>query len=71
MSVITLNPLKKKIKKHGNKRVSKDALKEFSGILESKAEFICQESKKLAAHAGRKTVNKRDVKLAKKKVLKR
>lgn len=71
MSVITLNPLKRKIKKHSNKRVSKGALEEFSEVLQAKAEIICEESKKLAEHAGRKTVNKEDIRLGKRKVTKR
>jgi histone H3/H4 len=62
----TLNPLKKLIKKHGGKRVSDDACKELSKYLESQTAELAKEAAKIAKHAGRKTIMRHDVKIARK-----
>jgi len=68
--ILTLNPIKKLIKRCGAKRVSRDATKELAYILEKKAIKICERANKLAKLAGRKTVMKKDIRLAAKEVLK-
>jgi len=48
----------------GALRVSDDAKEALSAILEGKALEISAEAKKLAEHAGRKTVTEKDISLA-------
>lgn len=67
--ILTLNPIKKLIKRSGAKRVSADAVEELAKILESDAIKICKRAQKLAKLAGRKTVMKKDIKLAVKEIL--
>lgn len=67
--ILTLNPIKKLIKKAGAKRVSVEATKELASILEKDAIKICKRAKKLAKLAGRRTVMKKDIKLAAKEIL--
>ncbi len=45
-------------------RVSDDAKEALADVLEQKALIIAQEAKKLAEHAGRKTVTEKDIRLA-------
>jgi len=56
------------IKKAGAERVSEDAAKALAEYLIDTGFEIAQESVKLARHAGRKTVKKADVELAKTRV---
>jgi len=50
----------------GAKRVSSDAMKEFSEILTQIAEDISSKAVLIAKHSGRKTVNDGDIKIASK-----
>lgn len=52
------------IKKGGADRVSEDAKKELKNYLETEAARIGAEAAKFARHAGRKTVNASDIRLA-------
>ena len=45
-------------------RVSDDAKEALADVLQQKALQISQEAKKLAEHAGRKTVTEKDIRLA-------
>ena len=45
-------------------RVPDDAKEALADVLEQKALIIAQEAKKLAEHAGRKTVTEKDIRLA-------
>jgi histone H3/H4 len=48
----------------GAKRVSASAVEEFAQVLEKRAEEIAKRALQLARHAGRKTVNAEDVRIA-------
>jgi histone H3/H4 len=48
----------------GAKRVSAKAVDAFAQVLEEKAEEISKRASQLARHAGRKTVNAEDVRMA-------
>ena len=61
---LTIAPIKKLIKKAGAKRVSDDAAIELAKIMEQKAVEICVKADKLAKYSNRKTVMKKDIKLA-------
>ena len=52
------------MKKAGAERVSNDAKKEMSKVLEKHVEEVTKQAKKYASMAGRKTVKAEDVKLA-------
>lgn len=62
----TKEPLRKIFKKIGAKRVSDKAAESLSIVLEKKTKELLVHSEKLAKHAGRRTVMRRDVKMAKK-----
>jgi histone H3/H4 len=65
MADIPLAPVERIIRRAGGDvRVSEEATKEVRDILEEMAEQISQKAAKLARHAGRKTVNAEDIKLA-------
>ena len=63
---MTLQPLRKLIKRAGAKRVSDKAAEELGKELEEKAKILLTEAKRLSEHAGRRTVMKRDVRAARK-----
>ena len=65
---LSLAPLERILKKAGAKRVSQDALEEFSKVLEEKFAKVASEAALLAKHAGRKTIIAEDIRLARKKV---
>ena len=67
MADIPLAPVERILRRGGAKRVSKSAVEEFAAVLEEIAADIARESAKLAAHAGRKTIQVEDVKLARKR----
>jgi len=48
----------------GALRVSDDAKEALADVLEQKAKEISLEAKKLAEHAGRKTITEKDIRLA-------
>jgi histone H3/H4 len=61
MAELPLAPVKRIIKQSGASRVSEDAVRELRDELESHAEERARESKNLASHADRKTVQADDV----------
>jgi DNA-binding protein len=63
---LTLQPLRNIIKKAGAKRVSDKAAEELGILMEEKAGQIAKEAQRLSEHAGRRTVMRRDIKMAKK-----
>ncbi|HLD49233.1 MAG TPA: histone [archaeon] len=62
----TIQPLRKLLKKTGAKRISDGAAEELGKTLEEKTKMLAIEAKRIAEHSGRRTILKRDVKLAKK-----
>jgi histone H3/H4 len=63
---LTLQPLRRIFKRAGAKRVSDDAALELGRIMEDRAKRILSEAKQLSEHAGRRTVMRSDIKMAKK-----
>ena len=66
MPELTLQPIRRLLKRVGAKRVSDKAGEELAKVLEERTKLMCIEAKKLSDHSGRRTVLKRDIKLAKK-----
>ncbi|HLC89018.1 MAG TPA: histone [Candidatus Nanoarchaeia archaeon] len=60
------NAMDKIMREAGVLRVSDDAKVALAEVLEQKAILISTEAKKLAEHAGRKTVTEKDIHLANK-----
>ncbi len=58
------NAMDKIMRAAGAARVSDDAKATLAAVLEEKALQISEEAKKLAEHAGRKTITEKDIKLA-------
>ncbi len=58
------NAMDKIMRQAGAFRVSDDAKEALADVLQQKALQISQEAKKLAEHAGRKTVTEKDIRLA-------
>lgn len=65
---LPLASVDKLIRKGGAYRVSEDAARELSTHLEEMATAVAREAITLAEHAGRKTVKREDIKLAKRAV---
>ena len=63
-SFLSLNAMDKIIRNSGAERVSDDAKEALAEVLQEKGAEISKEAKKLAEHAGRKTVTKKDILLA-------
>ena len=63
---LTLQPLRKLLKRAGGKRVSDKAAGELGKVLEERTKILLLEAKRLSEHAGRRTVMKRDVRAARK-----
>ncbi|MBI1972079.1 MAG: NFYB/HAP3 family transcription factor subunit [Candidatus Aenigmarchaeota archaeon] len=57
------------LRKIGGGRVGKDAVDEFTKVLEGVAIELSAEAATMARHAGRKTIVDADVRLAKKKLV--
>ena len=57
-------------KKAGAERVSESATEEMARVLEELGTMIGREALDFAMHAGRKTVKRRDIEIASKKVMK-
>ena len=66
MPELTKEPVKRLLRRAGAKRVSDKAAEELAKTLEEQAKLIASEAKKLSVHAGRRTVLRRDVKMARK-----
>ena len=64
---LPLIPFERILKKAGARRVSHNALEEFSKIMEDRLYRISKEAAALAKHAGRKTIIDEDVRLARRK----
>jgi histone H3/H4 len=62
--VIPLAISERILKNAGAQRVSEDAKVAFSDVLKELAEEIGQQASKISKHAGRKTVQEEDIKLA-------
>ena len=65
---LTLQPLRKLIKKAGAKRVSDQAAEALGIILEERAKELLLEAKRLSEHSNRRTVMRRDIKAARKTI---
>jgi len=63
---LTLQPLRRLFKRAGAKRVSDSAIKELAKILEERTKLLLTEANRLSKHAGRRTVMKHDIKMARK-----
>ena len=63
---LTLQPLRKLLKKAGAKRVSDKAAEELGKAMEEKTKILLLDAKRLSEHAGRRTVMKRDIRAARK-----
>ena len=63
---LTINPIRRLFKRVGAKRVGDNAAIELARIIEDKSKLLATEAQKLSEHAGRRTVLRRDVKLARK-----
>lgn len=61
----TKQPIRKIFKKAGAKRVSDKAATELARILEERTKILASEANRLSGHAGRRTVMKQDVRMAK------
>lgn len=62
--MLTKATVKRLIEESGAKHVSKDAAEELSKVLEKKAIEISKKAVTLAKHSGRRTVMKKDIKMA-------
>lgn len=58
------NAMDKIMRDSGASRVSDNAKAALAELMENKAREISEEARKLAEHAGRKTVTEKDVRLA-------
>jgi DNA-binding protein len=63
-TVIPRAPVGRILVNAGAKRVSLDAMSTFSDVLLEKTEKIAIQASQIAKHAGRKTVNEGDIRLA-------
>ena len=61
--VLSLNATDKIIRQAGADRVSDDAKQALAETLQERGIELAKEAKRLAEHAGRKTVNKTDIQL--------
>jgi len=65
---LPLIPFERILKKAGAKRVSHEALEEFSKVMEDQLYKVAKEAAALAKHAGRKTIIEDDIRLARRKL---
>lgn len=63
---LTLQPIRRIFRRAGAKRISDQAVKELARTEEERIKALAAEAKKLSEHAGRRTVMRQDVKMAKK-----
>lgn len=64
MAEMPLAPIKRVMKNAGAERVADDAVEAMRDVLEEEATGIAQDAMRFAEHAGRKTVQKEDVRAA-------
>ncbi len=64
MAELPLAPLKRILKKAGAERVSDDAVEALRDEIEDKAHDLAEKARDYAHHADRKTVQREDVKAA-------
>ncbi|MDH5807358.1 MAG: histone family protein [Candidatus Methanomethylicaceae archaeon] len=69
MPDIAFSAIDRIMRKAGAERVSEDGVEALRDVIETLALEISREAIALARHAGRKTVNAEDVKLASRKLL--
>jgi histone H3/H4 len=65
---LPLAPLERILRKAGAKRVSKEAVKQFSMIISDYIFDLSAEAATLAQHAGRKTITDEDVRMARRRM---
>ena len=68
MPELTKETTRRLLKRAGAKRVSDKAAEELAKILDERAKLIAGEARKLSEHAGRRTVLRKDIKMARKHV---
>lgn len=61
--IIPIRTAAKILQKAGAPRVSKDAAKEFAGIIQDIGLGIAEKAVKISKHSGRRTVLKKDIEL--------
>ena len=66
-SIIPAAPMAEIMKQAGAERVSEPAAQELANVLMEQAMEISKDAVKFAIHAGRKTIKKEDIMLARKK----
>lgn len=66
-SIIAAAPMAEILKKAGAERVSDDAARAFADLIEDIAMEIAKDAVTLCRHAGRKTIKRADIELAKKR----
>jgi histone H3/H4 len=64
MTEISHAAVERIIKNAGADRVSADATETLAGLMEEYGTFLAREAKKMADHAGRKTLRGTDVRMA-------
>ncbi|MBI5393616.1 NFYB/HAP3 family transcription factor subunit [Candidatus Woesearchaeota archaeon] len=64
MSIIPRAPVARILMRAGAKRVSADATDAFADVIQEITENIAVQAAKVSRHAGRKTVNEEDIKIA-------
>lgn len=64
MDELPMSPVDRIIRKSGAERVSKEATELLAEILEDEGEKIAKKANELAAHSGRKTVKREDIRMA-------
>jgi histone H3/H4 len=69
MTDIAISPIDRIMRKAGAERVSDEGAEALREVIESLALDISREAIALAKHAGRKTVNAEDVKMASRKLI--
>lgn len=69
MTDIAISPIDRIMRKAGAERVSEEAAEALREVIESLALDVSREAIALAKHAGRKTVNAEDIKMASRKLV--
>ena len=64
MTELSLSAVERIIKKAGADRISADATETLAALMEEYGIFLSKEAKKMADHAGRKTLRGTDMKMA-------